>query len=148
MNFFLIAIFYSLSGFFMKYSDDEYDENSNKLKAVILGIICGLVTGFVSTINQDAACIFIAVLLANLIALKVDGIHHLATLITFVGILVLLGFPVISFFTLVICIIGAFIDEIGNDNDKLYSKGKFFKYFFEYRFTLKVVIFILAISGF
>ncbi len=46
------------------------------------------------------------------------------------------------------CILGAWIDELGNDNPKVYSKGKFFEYFFDYRFSMKVVILLLAIFGY
>ena len=143
----IIPISYAVSGFFMKYSDDEYDENLNKKNAIILGILCGIITGFVSSINSDAACIFIAILLGNLIAFKIDGIHHLACLVTFILVFLFLGIPNLTFLPLIIIIIGAFLDEIGNDNKKLYLKSDFFKYFFDYRFTLKIVIFVLAILG-
>lgn len=147
MNGLIIGLSYFLSGFFMKLSDDEYDEKSNKLLAIILGLLCGLFTALASFSNADAACIFIAILLGNIIAFKVDGTHHLATMAIFVVLLVILGFPAINFFALAICMIGAIIDEWGNDNKRIYSKSKFFEYFFDYRFTLKVFILILAICG-
>ncbi len=43
--------------------------------------------------------------------------------------------------------IGALIDELGNDNEKVYQKSKFLEYFFEYRFALKVVILVLVLIG-
>ena len=43
--------------------------------------------------------------------------------------------------------IGAIIDELGNDNKQIYSKSKFLEYFFEYRFALKVVILLLVLIG-
>lgn len=144
----IIPISYALSGFFMKYSDDEYDENLNKKRAIFLGIICGIFTGLVSSLSSDAACIFIAILLGNLFAFKVDGIHHIACLATFLFVFLLLGIPSLTVIPILLIIIGAFIDELGNDNELLYSKNKFFKYFFDYRFALKVVIFFLAIFGF
>lgn len=147
MNY-LIPIFYSLSGFLMKYSDDEYDENSNKIIAIIFGIICGIITAYVSSINQDAACIFIAILLGNLIAIKIDGIHHIATLITFILLLFFFGMSNLNIIPLLIVIFGAYVDEIGNDNLKWYKKSIYIKYFFDYRFTLKIIILILAILGF
>ncbi|WP_409199479.1 hypothetical protein [Methanobrevibacter sp. DSM 116169] len=148
MNYLFIPLFYALSGFLMKYSDDEYDENHNKLSSVILGILCGLITAVVCFLNSDAACIFIAILLGNLIAFKIDGIHHIATLITFIIVLIFLGIPNISLIPLIISLIAAFIDELGNDNEKLYSKSKYLKFFFDYRFTMKIAILILAIFSF
>ncbi|MBZ9570523.1 hypothetical protein KQY27_03055 [Methanobrevibacter sp. TMH8] len=139
----------------MKFSDDEYDEKSNKSIAVILGIFCGITIAYLASNNIDAAYIFLGILIGNAIALKIDGIHHVATLFTFLilfiiwGIFgtngnILTGFSII---TLAICMISALIDEWGNDNITLYEKNKFLKIFFDYRFAMKIAIFILAILG-
>ena len=134
----------------MKLSDDEYDEKSNKAIAIALGIVCGLFTAYACSIDLDAACIFIAILVGNILALKVDGIHHIATMASFIIAFLFLGlqsFTYLSIITIIICMIGAIIDEIGNDNDKIYSKSKFLEYFFDYRFALKVVILLLVLIG-
>jgi hypothetical protein len=134
----------------MKLSDDEYDEKSNKAIAIVLGIVCGLFTAYACSIDLDAACIFIAILIGNILAFKVDGIHHIATMASFIIAFLFLGlqsFTYLSIITIIICIIGAIIDEIGNDNDKIYSKSKFLEYFFDYRFALKVVILLLVLIG-
>ena len=134
----------------MKLSDDEYDEKSNKAMAIVLGIVCGLFTAYACSIDLDAACIFIAILVGNILALKVDGIHHIATMVSFLIAFLFLGlqsFTFLSIVTIIICMIGAIIDEIGNDNEKIYSKSKFLEYFFDYRFTLKVVILLLVLIG-
>ena len=145
-----LALSYLFSGFFMKLSDDEYDEKSNKAIAIVLGIVCGLFTAYACSIDLDAACIFIAILVGNILALKVDGIHHIATMASFIIAFLFLGlqsFSYLSIITIIICMIGAIIDEIGNDNEKIYSKSKFLEYFFDYRFTLKVVILLLVLIG-
>lgn len=134
----------------MKLSDDEYDEKSNKAIAIVLGIVCGLFTAYACSIDLDASCIFIAILIGNILALKVDGIHHIATMVSFVMAFLLLGLPsftYLSIITIIICMIGAIIDELGNDNEKIYAKSKFFEYFFDYRFALKVVILLLVLIG-
>ncbi|AMK15154.1 hypothetical protein SAMN02910297_00946 [Methanobrevibacter olleyae] len=134
----------------MKLSDDEYDEKSNKILAIIIGIVCGLFTAYASSVDLDASCIFIAILIANILALKVDGIHHISTMASFLITFILLGFQSFTFssiITIVICMIGAIIDEIGNDNDKIYKKSKVLEYFFDYRFALKVVILLLVFIG-
>ena len=79
----ILAASYALSGFFMKLSDDEYDEKSNTIWAILLGVICGAFTAYASSISPDAACIFIAILIGNILSLKVDGIHHIATMASF-----------------------------------------------------------------
>ena len=145
-----LALSYFLSGFFMKLSDDEYDEKSNKAIAIALGIVCGLFTAYACSIDLDAACIFIAILIGNILALKVDGIHHIATMASFIIAFIILGlqpFTFLSIFTIIICMIGAIIDELGNDNEKIYAKSKFLEYFFDYRFALKVVILLLVLVG-
>ncbi|MCI5737902.1 MAG: hypothetical protein PUB95_06600 [Methanobrevibacter ruminantium] len=145
-----LALSYFFSGFFMKLSDDEYDEKSNKAIAILLGIVCGLFTAYACSIDLDAACIFIAILIGNILAFKVDGIHHIATMASFIIAFLFLGlqsFTYLSIITIIICMIGAIIDEIGNDNEKIYSKSKFLEYFFDYRFALKVVILLLVLIG-
>jgi hypothetical protein len=144
----ILAASFALSGFFMKFSDDEFDEKNNKTLAIILGIICGIFCAFATINSVDAAYIFIGILIGNLLALKVDGSHHIATLLTFLIILAVIGIPGINGFILLACVLGAWIDELGNDNPSVYSKGKFFKYFFDYRFTMKVVILALALLGY
>lgn len=134
----------------MKLSDDEYDEKSNKAIAILLGIVCGLFTAYACSIDLDAACIFIAILIGNILAFKVDGIHHIATMASFIIAFLFLGlqsFTYLSIITIIICMIGSIIDEIGNDNEKIYSKSKFLEYFFDYRFALKVVILLLVLIG-
>lgn len=145
-----LALSYILSGFFMKISDDEYDEKNNTTLAVLFGIVCGVFTALASSMSTDAACIFIAILIGNILALKVDGIHHIATMFSFLIAFVFLGLPnfsLLSVLVIIICMIGAIIDEKGNDNERLYEKSKFLMYFFDYRFALKVVILVLALFG-
>ena len=148
INAIILAASYALSGFFMKFSDDEFDEKNNRNLAIFLGIICGIFAAYATVTSMDAAYIFIGILVGNLLAMKVDGVHHIATLLTFLIIVAICGIPGINGFILLACLLGAWIDELGNDNPKVYSKGKFFEYFFDYRFTMKVVILLLALFGF
>lgn len=155
MNSIVVAILYSVSGFLMKFSDDEYDEKSNKLTSIILGIFCGLAIAYLASKNIDAAYIFLGILIGNAISLKIDGIHHITTLIVFLLLFIIWGIfnPTgsilanFSIITLLICIVSAFIDEIGNDNLKIYEKNNFLKFFFDYRFTMKLAILVLGLLG-
>ena len=143
----ILPVSYFLSGFFMKFSDDEYDDNNNTLFAIVLGIICGVFVAIATLSSVDACHIFLGILIGNLLALKIDGKHHVATLLTFFIILAVFGVPQLNSFLLLIIIFGAWIDEWGNDNPKIYNGG-FLEYFFDYRCGLKVVILVLAIFGF
>lgn len=140
-------ILYALSGFFMKLSDDAYDKKENIFLAAFAGMFCGLFIGYLAVTSADAACIFIAILVGTILSLKVDSLNHIVALLLFVLIVVYIGIPTIGIITLLICSIAAFLDEIGNDNSWIKSKGKKIEIFFEYRFTLKVTILIFAVLG-
>ncbi|WP_042707448.1 hypothetical protein [Methanobrevibacter wolinii] len=148
MEFIILPILYALSGFFMKISDDIYDEKHNKVLASLVGVLCGITCAIVTGSNVDGAYIFIGILIGNLLGLKVDGIHHIVTLAVFLVLLYFLSIPHLNLIILGIIILSALIDEIGNDNEKIYSASKFLMYFFDYRFTMKVVVLILALFGY
>ena len=131
----------------MKYSDDFFDENNNLLFASIFGILCGITTGIATVNDIGAAYIFIAIPIGNLIALKIDGIHHIITLTVFVIICLIYGIPNLSLFVLFICVLGALTDEIGHETISKVTDNVFLNQFFEYRFVMKIVIFLLAFSG-
>lgn len=143
----LEILLYPLSGFFMKISDDMHDKKDNKLLGILAGVLCGLFLGYLVTISVDAAYIFFGVFIGTFLSKKVNCINHIITALIFLIIVFLLGFPEIGVITLAICSVAAFIDEIGNDNEKIYAKSRILKTFFEYRFTLKTAIFVLAAFG-
>lgn len=131
----------------MKYSDDLYDVNNNLRFASVFGILCGIASGLATVYSAEAAYIFLAILIGNFIALKVDGFHHIITLIVFLIIVLIGGLPELRLLILVICILAALSDEIGHELIGNITKNKFLNLFFEYRFVMKVVIFLLAICG-
>lgn len=143
----LEVLLYPLSGFFMKISDDMHDKKNNKLLGMVAGILCGVFLGYLVTVSIDAAYIFFGVFIGTFLAKKINCINHIVTAIIFLLIAFLLGFPAIGIGTLAICTIAAYIDEIGNDNKKIYEKSRILEKFFEYRFALKTAILILALFG-
>jgi hypothetical protein len=142
----LELIFYPLSGLFMKVSDDAHDRKNNKVLGVAAAIICGVSIGYLAVNSADAACIFLAILIGTVAAWKVDCLNHILSLAIFVGIILILGFPAIGIVTLLICAAAAFLDEVGNDS-KWAARQKYLQRFFQYRFSLKIVIFTFAILG-
>lgn len=131
----------------MKYSDDLFDINHNLAYASIFGILCGIASGLATIYSIEAAYIFIGILIGNLIAFKVDGVHHLVTLICFIIVLLIGGIPELSFIVLLICIFAAFLDEVGHELISKVTENRFLNLFFEYRCVMKVVILLLAICG-
>ena len=93
----------------MKISDDYFDVNNNVLLASVFGVFCGIASAFAAIGDVGAAYIFIAIPIGNLIALKIDGIHHIITLLVFVVICLIGGLPELSLVILLICIFGLFI---------------------------------------
>lgn len=147
MNYIILAILFIISGFFMKYSDDLYDVNHNLTFSTLLGIICAIASVAAAIYNIDAAYIFISILIGNLIVLKVDGIHHIITLIVFLVVLLVAGIPDLSLVILLICILGSIGDEIGHELIPTRTENRFLNLFFEYRFVMKIVVFLLAVCG-
>jgi len=143
----LEILLYPLSGFFMKISDDMHDKKNNKLLGMLAGILCGVFLGYLVTFNLDAAYIFFGVFTGTFLAKKINCINHAVTAVIFLLIAFLSDFPSIGIWTLAVCAVAAYIDEIGNDNNRIYAKSKFLKTFFEYRFALKTVILVLALLG-
>lgn len=140
------AIFYPLAGFFMKFSDDAQDEKKNTALAVLTGLICVLVIGYLSVTSSDAATIFIGILVGTLLAGKVDRLAHVVTLIIFLSILAIFGIPSIGIVALLICISAAYLDELGNDASWLSGKRKL-NLFFKHRLALKLAVLFLAGGG-
>jgi len=143
----LEILLYLLSGFFMKISDDMHDKKNNKLFGMLAGILCGVFMGYLVTFSLDAAYIFFGVFTGTFLAKKINCINHAVTAAIFLLIAFLNGFPVIGIGTLAVCAIAAYIDEIGNDNKRIYIKSRILEIFFKYRFALKTVILVLALFG-
>ena len=142
-----LAVSYFLSGFFMKTSDDEFDEKKNVSVACLLGVICGVFAGYATIVNADACVIFIAILIGNVFAFKVDGVHHILTLAVFAIICLIFGIPPVNFIALIVCIITALLDELGHERIILYTKNIYINLFFEYRCLMKVAVLFLGIFG-
>jgi len=147
MSYIILALLFIISGFFMKYSDDFMDELGNVRFASILGVICGIASAVASIYSVEAAYIFIAIPIGNFLAMKIDGIHHVITLIVYIVILLACGIPNLSLVILLICILGTLADEVGHEMISKVTQNRFLNFFFEYRFVLKIVILLLAVSG-
>ena len=80
----------------MKYSDDLVDINGNLFYASIFGVLCAIASAVAAIYNFEAAYIFIAIPIGNILALKVDGIHHILTLVIFIVLLLIFGIPQLS----------------------------------------------------
>ena len=147
MSYIILAILFLLSGFFMKYSDDLFDVKHELVYSSIFGVLCAIASGVAAVSNAGAAYIFIAIPIGNLLALKIDGIHHIITFVIFIIICLICGIPDLSLVILAICILSALCDEIGHETIPKITDNVFLNLFFEYRFVMKISIFLLALYG-
>lgn len=147
MSYIILAILFLLSGFFMKLSDDLFDDKQDLKFASLFGVLCAIASACATVYSNQAAYIFIAILIGNLIALKVDGIHHIITLALFMIICLVVGIPDLNTVILLVCILSAFCDEVGHELISKITDNRFLNLFFEYRFVMKVVILLLALCG-
>ncbi len=131
----------------MKYSDDLFDVNNNLKFASVFGVLCAIACAAATVYNVEAAYIFFAILIGNLIVLKVDGLHHIITLILFLAIVLICGIPELNLIVLLICILAAISDEVGHELISKFTQNKFLNLFFKYRFVMKIVILLLAVCG-
>ena len=131
----------------MKFSDDAYDVDKNYILAIFFGIICAISAALATVNDIGAAYVFIGILIGNLLALKIDGIHHIITLIIFVLICLICGVPQLSVVVLLVSILAALADEVGHELISNVTQNQFIILFFEYRFVMKIVIFLLALCG-
>ena len=131
----------------MKYSDDLFDVNNDLRFATVFGVLCAVTSAAATVYSVEAAYIFIAILIGNLMALKVDGIHHIITLVLFLVIVLVCGVPELSLVILLICILAALGDEVGHELISKVTDNRFLNVFFEYRCVMKVVILALAVCG-
>ena len=148
MFWWLIIILFALSGYFMKLSDNFYDNYDNKVVASIIGILCAIVTGILITNNADAVYIFSAIIIGTFFSKKIEGIHHTITLIVLIIFVLIYGFKLnasLNVIPLVLCTAGAFIDEWTIDNPNLITNA-FLKFFFNHGFAMKLVVLFLSIT--
>jgi hypothetical protein len=130
----------------MKISDDAHDRKNNNQLGIIAAVICGISIGYLAVTNADAAVIFLGILIGTLLAWKIDCMNHIISLLIFLVIILIIGIPTIGYLTLIICAAAAYLDELGNDSIWV-TKNNVLYNFFQYRFTLKIAILLLAVLG-
>lgn len=149
---FLIFSFMVL-GAGIKYIDDAFDEKTySKMKALLLSPVIAIFWVFVMYLSAPAATILGAIFLAVLLRNKVDniGFHVGAIAIIFV-IALLYFFKIVNFDwpVLIFLTVAGILDEIANDWVDTHPKVHPAVYtFFEWRFIMKIAVFICVLLNF
>jgi hypothetical protein len=146
---FLLASFAFL-GAGLKYIDCVYDEGVfDRRVASVLGVICGLLGGYIIATDITASLIGIAVVIGVAITRKIDTpVFLLATLIAFAIPIFLANSIILNWLPIVALVFGGIIDEMGNNRADLgLINSPFWKMFFHFRFSMQVVMLLLVAFG-
>jgi len=153
MYFFLLS--YLIIGAGIKYMDAAFDDKTvSKKFAIIVAPLLAFLGAYAMFVDAISATILLAVLLGVLFTGKIDNIAHGLGLIVILPIIYFAGIEFLLI-PLGILVLGGITDEIGNDFvDKRRQRfmsgniaSKMLVYFFEHRWTLKVVILCFVLLG-
>lgn len=148
--FFLVS--YMVLGGGIKYIDDAFDEKTfSKNKAILLSPVIAILWVFAMFLSPASATILGAVFLAVLFRNKVDNIgFHVGAIAVVSGLAILYFLRVVDFLwaPLVFLVLSGMFDEIGNDYVDAHPEViNIVRLFFEYRFVMKIAVFLLAVLG-
>jgi hypothetical protein len=146
---FLLASF-AFIGAGIKYIDCVYDEGVfDKRVAIVLGLVCGVLMGYLIGSDARASSIFLAVIVGVAITRKIDtNPFFLGAVLAFAVPLFLTKNIMIDWFPTTVLVFGGIVDEIGNNLADLgLIDSKALKTFFHYRVSMEIVMFLLTIFG-
>ena len=152
MYFFLLS--YSILGAGIKFIDAAYDEKTfNKKLALLLAPFLGGLWAYTMFINPFSATILFSILLGVILKGKIDNIAHFSGVIIIIPIILILGIELL-FIPLLFLAAAALLDELGNDcvGDSFDAVNnnpvnRFFVYFFDHRWLLKIAVLFLTMIG-
>ncbi|MEM3555617.1 MAG: hypothetical protein QXF56_02780 [Candidatus Micrarchaeia archaeon] len=148
-HWFLLASFAFL-GAGLKYIDCVYDEGVfDRRVAVVLGLVCGVVMGYMIGSDIQASSIFLAVIMGVAITRKIDtNPFFIGAILAFAVPLFLTRNIVINWLPTAALVFGAIVDEVGNNRADLgLINSKTLKTFFHYRVSMEVVMLLLVLGG-
>jgi hypothetical protein len=144
----LVVAAFAVIGGGLKYIDEAFDEGTfNKRIATVLASFLIVIWLGLSMLDPTSGTILLAVLLGVVFTGKIDNSVFEMSTATIFGALVLLGKFLIA--PLLLLSATGIIDEKGNDYvDNSKSSNKFVKFFFLHRFTMKLGLLLVCLSGF
>ncbi len=140
---------YWLAGLTLKFGDDLLDELDRPDYASFPLAISGVLFGLLMTLNIWDFVLLAAIVIGVVLSGKVNKPQFLIGFIMIGSILMLRGVPPVVDWAMplafiIALLVAAVVDEIGNDwADR--GERRFLSYFFQYRFTLKVLVLLLSI---
>ncbi len=127
---------------------DQFEDKKTKLfrnANTLLGITYGFLTAYVMLKSGLVANLWMAAVLGNVLAGKIDAAGHRIGIFSMLVILSFLGFPKFDAYLLAIFIVAAYSDELLKDfNDNKKIKNKTVAVIAPYRVILKVAAFAVS----
>ena len=152
MYFFLLS--YSILGAGIKFIDAAYDEKTfSKKLALLLAPFLGGLWAYTMFISPFSATILLSILLGVILKGKIDNIAHFSGVIIIIPVILILGIELLII-PLLFLAAAALLDELGNDCvEDSYDTvsrnpmSRFFVYFFDHRWLLKIAVLFLSVIG-
>jgi hypothetical protein len=147
MEYWFLLTSFAFIGAGLKYIDSVYDEGVfDKRIAVVLGVICGLLGGYIIATDVTASSVAIAVVIGVAITRKIDTpVFMVATLVAFAIPMLFVKSVILNWLPIAALVFGGIVDEIGNNRADLgMINSKVWKTFFHFRFSMQVVMLLLV----
>jgi len=150
MEYYLLLVSFAFLGAGLKYIDCVYDEGVfDKRIAVILGLVCGVLMGYLIGSDIQASSIFLAVIMGVAITRKIDtNPFFIGAILAFAVPLFVTKNIMINWLPTAALVFGGIVDEVGNNRADLgMINSKVLKTFFHYRISMEIVMLLLVITG-
>jgi hypothetical protein len=150
MEYYLLLASFAFLGAGLKYIDCVYDEGVfDKRIALVLGVACGLLGGYVMATDATSSSIGIAVVVGVAVTRKIDtSVFMLATIFAFAIPIFLANSVVLNWLPIATLVFGGIVDEMGNNQADLgLINTPFWKTFFHFRFSMQAVMLLLVLAS-
>jgi len=150
MEYYLLLASFAFIGAGIKYIDCVYDEGVfDRRVAVLLGLLCGVLMGYVIGSDAKASAIFLAVIVGVAITRKIDtNPFFLGAILAFAVPLFLTKNIMIDWLPTAALVFGGVMDEVGNNRADLgLINSKILRTFFHYRISMEIVMLLLVLAG-
>lgn len=127
---------------------DQIEDKKLKMKnmSALLGIFYGFLIAYVMIKSPIVANLWMAAVLANIAAGKIDAAGHRFGIFTMLIVLILMGFPQFNFYLIALFLITAYFDEhLKNMGDARKIKNKTFAKMASYRVVLELTAFAVSV---
>lgn len=150
-----LVFLYFFLGAIVKFIDSAFDEGVfGKGKALLIALPTGLLWGYAMYLSEASSVILLSIVIASLLAGKLDNGALLLGIIGIITAVVFFGYLDLVWLVLAGLVFAGFLDEVGNDyaDKHLFGSKNILSgaanYFFRHRFAMKLAVLFFAVTGF